>query len=116
MKNTKVINRTKVRMRIRKIVKGTPEQPRLSVFKSNRDIYVQLINDLEGTTIVASSTKELGKEKLPKIEQSKKVGQMVAKKAIEAGVSKIVFDRGGYLYHGRVKALADGAREGGLQF
>ncbi len=110
----KVERRIKIKFRIRKKVNGTAERPRLSVFRSNKQIYAQVINDIEGKTLVSASS--LGLEKLAKIEQAKKVGVMLAEKAKAAGVDEVVFDRNGYLYHGRVQALADGAREGGLKF
>ena len=113
MKLTKNQRRTRIKNRIRKIVSGTEAQPRLSVFRSNKEIYAQLINDIDGKTIVAASSKDL---KGTKIEQAGAVGKVIAEKSIAAGLSKVVFDRGGYLYHGRVKALAEGARESGLKF
>lgn len=103
-------------MRIRKKVKGTPERPRLSVFRSNKSIYCQLVDDLKGITLAAASSHELGAAEGTKAEQSAEVGKLIAQKALAAGINQVVFDRGGFLYHGRVKALADGAREGGLQF
>ena len=93
---------------------GTAERPRMSVFRSNKQIYVQVINDLEGKTLASASS--LGLEAMPKIEQAAKVGELIAAKAKEAGVESVVFDRNGYLYHGRVKSLADAARKGGLNF
>ena len=114
MTTKKVERRIKIKFRIRKHVKGTAERPRLSVFRSNKQIYAQLINDLTGNTLAYASS--LGMEKLPKLEQAKKVGALVAEKAKAAGVVSIVFDRNGYLYHGRVQALADAAREGGLKY
>ena len=114
MTTKKVERRIKIKYRIRKSVNGTAERPRLSVFRSNKQIYAQVINDLTGTTLVAASS--LGMETMPKKEQAAKVGEMLAKKALEAGITKVVFDRNGYLYHGRVKELADGARKGGLNF
>ncbi len=114
MTTKKIERRIKIKYRIRKSVFGTAERPRLSVFRSNKQIYAQVINDLEGKTIAAASS--LGLEAMPKIQQAEKVGEMVAKKAQEAGVSAVVFDRNGYLYHGRVKSLADAARKGGLNF
>ncbi len=93
---------------------GTAERPRLSVFRSNKQIYAQVINDLTGTTLASASS--LGLEKLAKIEQAKKVGALIAEHAKTAGIEQVVFDRNGYLYHGRVQALADAAREGGLKF
>lgn len=110
----KVERRIKIKFRIRKKVNGTAERPRLSVFRSNKQIYAQVINDIEGKTLASASS--LGLEKLAKVEQAKKVGALLAEKAKAAGVDKVVFDRNGYLYHGRIQALADGAREGGLKF
>ena len=114
MTTKKVERRIKIKFRIRKSVKGTAERPRLSVFRSNKQIYAQIINDLTGCTLASASS--LGMETMPKKEQAAKVGEMMAKKALEAGISQVVFDRNGYLYHGRVKELADGARNGGLKF
>ena len=114
MSTKKEQRRLKIKFRIRKNVNGTAERPRLSVFRSNKQIYAQVINDLTGKTLASASS--LGLEKLPRIEQAKKVGALVAEKAKAAGVEKGVFDRNGYLYHGRVQALADAAREGGLNF
>ncbi|MGN0222170.1 MAG: 50S ribosomal protein L18 [Prevotella sp.] len=114
MTTKKVERRIKIKYRIRKSVFGTAERPRMSVFRSNKQIYVQVINDQEGKTLCAASS--LGLEAMPKIQQAEKVGEMVAKKALEAGVKSVVFDRNGYLYHGRVKQLADAARKGGLNF
>lgn len=116
--NSKASARQKIRYRIRKKVSGVAAKPRLSVFRSNADIYVQLINDETGTTIASASSKdkEIAAQKVTKSEKSKLVGAAIARKATELGVSKVIFDRGGYIYHGRVKAVADGAREGGLQF
>ena len=114
MTTKKVERRIKIKYRVRKNVNGTAERPRLSVFRSNKQIYAQVINDLTGTTLVSASS--LGLEKMAKIEQAQKVGTLLAEKAKAAGVEKVVFDRNGYLYHGRVKALADAAREGGLNF
>ncbi len=114
MTTKKIQRRIKIKYRIRKNVFGTAERPRMSVFRSNKQIYVQVINDLEGKTLCAASS--LGLEAMPKIEQAAKVGEMVAEKAKAAGVEKVVFDRNGYLYHGRVKSLADAARKGGLNF
>lgn len=110
--------RQRIRYRIRKVVSGTSQQPRLAVYRSNKDIYVQLINDLTGTTIcsASSSEKELKSVKGTKTEIANAVGKKIAERAVSAGISEISFDRGGYLYHGRVKALAEGAREGGLKF
>ena len=115
----KTTRRQNIRFRIRrKIGEGTAQKPRLSVFRSNTDIYVQLIDDLNGQTLAAASSKEkaIAAQKVTKVEKSKLVGETIAKKAIELGIKDVTFDRGGYLYHGRVKSVADGAREGGLQF
>ena len=114
MSTKKEQRRLKIKFRIRKNVSGTAERPRLSVFRSNKQIYVQVINDLTGKTLVSASS--LGMETMPKKEQAAKVGELVAQKALEAGITQVVFDRNGYLYHGRVKELADGARKGGLKF
>ena len=114
MTTKKVERRIKIKYRIRKSVNGTAERPRLSVFRSNKQIYAQIINDLTGQTLAAASS--LGLEKMPKKEQAAKVGEMVAEKAQAAGITSVVFDRNGYLYHSRVKELADGARKGGLNF
>ncbi len=108
--------RDRRRQRIRGKVAGTDERPRLSVFRSNNRIYAQIINDRDGQTVAAASSMESDLRGVSKGEAASKVGQRVAERAVAAGVSKVVFDRGGYLYHGRVKALADGAREGGLEF
>lgn len=114
----KVIRRQKLRWRIRARVSGTAQKPRLSVYRSNSDIYAQLIDDATGTTIAAASSreKEIAAIAGNKVEKSVVVGKSIAQKALALGVSACVFDRGGYLYHGRVKALAEGAREGGLKF
>ena len=114
MTTKKVERRIKIKFRIRKSVNGTAERPRLSVFRSNKQIYAQVINDLTGNTLASSSS--LGLEKMPKQEQATKVGELIAQKAKAAGVEAVVFDRNGYLYHGRVKQLAEGARNGGLKF
>ena len=105
--------------RIRVKISGTLEKPRMRVYRSNRHIYVQIIDDVQGKTLVACSTDDKNfdtSEVQGKCEQAKKIGLLVAEKAKSAGITEVVFDRGGYLYHGRVKALSDGAREGGLQF
>jgi large subunit ribosomal protein L18 len=107
--------RVKIHDKIRSKIFGTNEKPRMSIFRSNKQIYVQLIDDLSGTTLVAASSADV-KDKLTKTEMSSLVGKNIAKKAVEKGISNVVFDRGGFLYHGRVKALADAAREGGLNF
>ncbi|MEE4176180.1 MAG: 50S ribosomal protein L18 [Bacteroides sp.] len=116
--NKKLNRRTKIKYRIRKKVNGTADRPRLTVFRSNKGIYAQVINDLEGRTLVSASSmsKELADKKMTKTETAKEVGKLLAGKASEAGIEKVVFDRNGYLYHGRVKSLAEGAREGGLKF
>lgn len=111
---TKIERRTKIKYRVRNKISGTAERPRLSVFRSNKQIYAQVIDDQAGKTLVAASS--LGLEKCNKSEQAAKVGELVAQKAIAAGISTVVFDRNGYLYHGRVKAVADAARNAGLQF
>jgi large subunit ribosomal protein L18 len=118
IKNFKEYRRKRIKMRIRKIVYGTAERPRLSVFRSNTNIYVQLIDDDVKKTILAASTldPEIASVKVAKIEKSKLVGKLIAQKAIDAGITDVIFDRGGYLYHGRVKSLADAAREAGLKF
>ena len=102
--------------RIRKTLSGTSEQPRLNVFRSNSEIYVQVIDDTTGKTLVSSSSIVLKLANGGNIEAAKKVGEMLAKRAKDAKIKKVVFDRGGYLYHGRVKALAEAARENGLEF
>ncbi len=114
---SKVARRNKVRNRIRGKISGTAERPRLSVFRSNKQIYAQLIDDVNAVTLASASSRESGVDTNgTKVEVAKKVGQNLAEKAKLAGIASVVFDRGGYLYHGRVKALAEGAREGGLQF
>tara|TARA_B110001452_G_C15114608_1_gene388555 strand:+ start:412 stop:768 length:357 start_codon:yes stop_codon:yes gene_type:complete len=118
MKLTKNDRRTRIHNRVRKIVSGTSERPRLAIYRSNKEIYAQVIDDVTGKTIVASSSrdKDLSAEKGTKSEIATLVGKAVAEKAINAGVTTISFDRGGNLYHGRIKSLAEGAREGGLKF
>ena len=111
---SKIQRRNKIKTRIRGKVSGTAARPRMTVFRSNKQIYVQLIDDQAGKTIVATSSK--GLEGGTKIERAAKVGAAIAEKAIAAGVSEVVFDRNGYLFHGRVKSLADAARNGGLKF
>ncbi|MFN5911589.1 MAG: 50S ribosomal protein L18 [Bacteroidota bacterium] len=114
---SKLNRRAKIKRRIRKRVSGTSKVPRLSVFRSNKQIYAQLIDDVAGITITASSSyKNKAADKKNKTDQAAVVGKEVAEKALKAGVEKVVFDRNGYLYHGRVKQLADSAREGGLKF
>ncbi len=114
---TKNERRQRIKNRIRKIVSGTGTQPRLSVFRSNKEIYAQIVDDVTGKTISAASSRDKDiSSKGTKTEVATLVGKSVAEKAIKAGIEKISFDRGGYLYHGRVKSLADGAREAGLKF
>ena len=114
----KMQRRQKIRFSIRRKISGTAQKPRLSVFRSNTEIYAQLIDDVAGFTLAAASSKDktIAAQKVTKSEKSKLVGQALAQKARELGLVKVVFDRGGNLYHGRVKMVADGAREGGLQF
>ncbi|MEI6584822.1 MAG: 50S ribosomal protein L18 [Sediminibacterium sp.] len=116
--NSKLVQRQKIRYRIRKKIAGTAVKPRLSVFRSNADIYAQLIDDDNAVTIASASSrdKDIAAQKVTKTEKSKLVGAAVATKAIALGLTAVVFDRGGNLYHGRVKSVADGAREAGLQF
>jgi large subunit ribosomal protein L18 len=112
-------SRLRKRWRIRQKISGTSERPRMSVFKSNKQIYVQLIDDIARVTLAAASSrnKEIAEKKgLKKTEQAKLVGKLIAEISISKGINNVVFDRGGYLYHGRVKQLAEGAREGGLKF
>jgi len=116
--NSKSSARQKIRYRIRKKISGVAVKPRLSVFRSNSDIYVQLINDADGLTIASASSKDkdIQAQKVNKTDKSKLVGTAIARKANDLGIKDVVFDRGGYIYHGRVKAVAEGAREGGLVF
>lgn len=118
MTNKKEERRLKIKKRIRRTVNGTADRPRMTVFRSNKQIYVQLIDDTTGHTLlsVASTENGIDQEKITKIEQAAKVGALVAEKAKAAGIETVVFDRNGYLYHGRVKSLADAARNGGLKF
>lgn len=116
---TKLERRKRIKMRIRNRLTGSPERPRMCVFRSNKQIYVQLIDDLNGKTLISASSKEKDiaeKTGINKIEQAQLVGKTVAEKCKEKGIDTVVFDRNGYLYHGRVKSLADAAREGGLKF
>ena len=115
---TKVERRIRIKRRIRKVIFGTAERPRLSVFRSNKQISAQLIDDNAGKTLVAATSlcKEIAEKKGNKTEQAQLLGAMIAEKAKAAGIDSVVFDRNGYLYHGRVKALADAARNGGLNF
>jgi len=112
----KTSRRARIKAGIRKNLEGTAARPRLSVFRSNKAIYAQLIDDAKGHTIIAASSTEISEKARLNAETSKSVGKKVAEKALASGVNEVVFDRNGYLYHGNVKALADGAREGGLKF
>ena len=117
MKFSKEGRRRRIHYRIRKKIRGSAETPRLSVFRSNKEIYVQLIDDVSGVTLAAASSRDKAcKASGTKKDVAKAVGKIIAERAISKNINSVVFDRGGYLYHGRVKALADGAREGGLQF
>ena len=111
---SKIARRIKIKKRIRGRISGTAARPRMSVFRSNKQIYVQIINDVTGQTLASASS--LGLEHMPKIAQAEKVGALVAEKAQAAGITTVVFDRNGFLFHGRVKSLAEGARKGGLKF
>ena len=115
MKMTKAEKRTRIHYRIRKKVSGTDTRPRLAVFRSNKSIYCQVIDDVAGHTLLAASSLEIA-DKMTKTEKATAVGKLLAEKAKAANIEGVVFDRGGFLYHGRVKALAEGAREAGLQF
>jgi large subunit ribosomal protein L18 len=110
--------RTKIKLKLRKTIKGTPQAPRLSVYRSNSEIYAQLVDDKGGKTLLAvgSVDKSISSAKVTKIEKAKLVGKLIAEKAVANGITSVVFDRNGFLYHGRIKSLADGAREGGLKF
>jgi large subunit ribosomal protein L18 len=114
---TKANRRQRIKYRIRKRLSGSGERPRMTVFRSNKQIYVQLVDDLSGETLVSASSKEkeIASQKVNKTDQAKLVGKRIAEKAKEKGIDKAVFDRNGYLYHGRVKSLADAARESGLK-
>jgi large subunit ribosomal protein L18 len=112
---SKFERRKKIKLGIRKKISGTAESPRISVYRSNKAIYAQIIDDISGRTLAAASSKELGSE-VVNVTISTQVGKKLAEKATAAGIEKVVFDRGGYPYHGKVKALAEGAREGGLKF
>ncbi|MDA9749397.1 MAG: 50S ribosomal protein L18 [Bacteroidota bacterium] len=119
MGNTKTYRRNRIRQRIKKVISGTSDFPRLSVFRSNKEIYCQLIDDINGKTLIQSSSRDksiIDLKLATNMEVAFNVGKVIAEKAIKEGINKIKFDRGGYLYHGRVKSLADGAREGGLKF
>lgn len=117
---TKRARRSRIKWRIRNKIHGTPERPRLSVFRSNKNIFVQVVDDLQGHTLVSASSlnKEVAEKdnNITKSQQAELVGELIAKKAVEKGINHVVFDRSGYLYHGRVKSLADAARKGGLKF
>lgn len=116
--STKLSPRQKIRFRIRRKISGSAAKPRLSVFRSNSDIYVQLIDDENGNTLASASSREkdIVAQKGNKVDKSKLVGAAIARKSDELGIKDVVFDRSGYLYHGRIKAVAEGAREGGLKF
>ncbi|PZX92525.1 50S ribosomal protein L18 [Flavobacterium aquariorum] len=116
MSLTKPERRQRIRFRIRKTISGTATKPRLSVFRSNNEIYAQLIDDVNGVTILAASSREKEIGKGTNIEVATAVGKLAAEKALKAGISEVTFDRGGYLYHGRIKSLAEGARAAGLKF
>jgi len=116
MATIKSIRRFRIKKGIRKKISGTAQRPRLTVYKSNTSIYAQLVDDTKGHTLAAASSKELGSKKNANIEIARSVGAKIAEKAKENGIETVVFDRSGYLYHGKVKALADGAREAGLKF
>ncbi|MCD4724892.1 MAG: 50S ribosomal protein L18 [Bacteroidales bacterium] len=119
IKDRKQFRRYRIKLRIRKTISsGTVARPRLTVFRSNKGIYAQLIDDAEGKTLISASSREKGiaDKKVPKLEQAKLVGQLIAEKAKEAGIENVIFDRNGYLYHGRIKSLAEAARKSGLKF
>jgi large subunit ribosomal protein L18 len=117
MSLSKSERRQRIKFRIRKIVNGTAVKPRLSVFRSNKEIYAQLIDDVNGVTLLAASSRDKGvNAKGTNIEVATEVGKLVAEKALKAGIESVTFDRGGYLYHGRIKSLAEGARAAGLKF
>jgi len=115
---TKQDRRRRIKYRIRKRLSGTSERPRMTVYRSNKQIYVQLVDDVKGVTLLSSSSKEkeIADQKVNKIDQARLVGKRIAEIASEKGIKEVVFDRNGYLYHGRVKSLADAARENGLKF
>ena len=118
IKNKKAYSRLRIKRRIRKTIIGSAERPRMSVFRSNKQIYVQLIDDSNGNVLIAASSniKDATDTKVHKIEQARLVGNLIAEKAKAAGIENVVFDRNGYLYHGRIKSLAEAARKGGLKF
>jgi len=110
--------RAKIKKRIRGVINGTNDFPRLTIFRSNKEIYASLVDDISGTTLCSASSleKDIASKKMTKIEQANLVGSVIAKRAVSVGIKKCAFDRNGYLYHGRVKSLADGVRKGGLNF
>lgn len=116
MSLTKPERRQRIRFRIRKTISGSAANPRLSVFRSNKEIYAQLIDDVNGVTLLAASSREKEIGKGTNVEVATAVGKLVAEKALKAGIETVTFDRGGYLYHGRIKSLAEGARAAGLKF
>ena len=116
MSLTKSERRQRIKFRIRKTVSGTPARTRLSVFRSNKEIYAQIIDDVNGVTLVSASSREAGITRGTNVETAASVGKLIADKALKAGIETVSFDRNGYLYHGRVKSLAEGAREAGLKF
>ena len=116
MSLNKVERRARIKLRIRKIVSGTAQKPRMSVFRSNRHISVQLIDDLNGVTLAAASSRDKKVAGLNKVQVAALVGKLAAERSVQKGITEVSFDRNGYLYHGRVKMLADAAREGGLKF
>ena len=116
MAGKNIERRERIKLGVRNKISGTKERPRLSVFRSNKGLFVQVIDDENGKTLASASTKELGEKAKLNQEDSKNVGKKIAEKALASGIQSIVFDRNGYLYHGNIKALADGAREGGLKF
>ena len=119
IKDRKQYRRYRIKMRIRNSISpGTAQTPRLTIFRSNKGIYAQLVDDTEGKTLASASSREKGivDKKVPKLEQAKLVGHLIAEKAKEAGIEQAIFDRNGYLYHGRIKSLAEAARKGGLKF
>ena len=116
MSLTKSDRRQRIKFRIRKIVSGTAAKPRLSVFRSNKEIYAQLIDDVNGVTLLAASSREKEVSKGTNVETAASVGKLIAEKALKAGLDTVTFDRGGYLYHGRIQSLAEGARAAGLKF
>ena len=116
MKFSKQKRRKKIHQRIRRTIKGTANKPRLSVYRSNFEIYAQLIDDINGKTLASASSRTDASKDKPKVERSVAVGKAIAEKASKIGIEEVAFDRSGYLYHGRIKSLADGAREGGLKF